>query len=54
MTEPKKHFQDVYQGVKYCIERDKLGFINQNEVECLGEIINLLGILYLGFKMRKK
>jgi hypothetical protein len=40
----------MYQAMNYCKERDKLVFINKNKVECLGEIINLLEILYLEFK----
>jgi hypothetical protein len=47
---PKKHSQNVYQEVKYCIKIYKLVFISENEVECLGEIINLLKTLYLRFK----
>jgi hypothetical protein len=38
--------------MKYCIERDKLVFISENKVECLGEIINLLETLYLELKMQ--
>jgi len=41
ITKSKINFQDVYQAMKYCIERAKLGFIIKNEVECLSEIINL-------------
>jgi hypothetical protein len=44
----------VYQLVKYCIERNKLVFINENEVECLGEIINLLETLHLEFGMQEE
>jgi hypothetical protein len=40
--------------MKYCIERDKLVFISENKVECLGEIIKLLETLYLEFKMQEK
>jgi hypothetical protein len=36
--------------MKYFIEKDKLVFISKNQVECLGEIINLLETLYLKFK----
>jgi hypothetical protein len=38
---PKKHSQDVYQAMKYGIEKTKLVYINKNEVKRLGEIINL-------------
>jgi hypothetical protein len=51
---PQKHSQDVYEIVKYCKDRYKLVFISKNKVECLGEIINLLETLYLGFKMQIK
>ncbi len=44
----------MYQTVKYCIERDKLVSINENEVECLGEIIHLLETLHLEFKMQEE
>jgi hypothetical protein len=44
----------VYQGVKYCIKKAKLVFISENEVECLGEIINLLKILHLEFETQEK
>jgi hypothetical protein len=44
----------VYQVVKYCIERDKLVFISENEVECLGEIINLSKTLHLEFGMQEE
>ncbi len=46
--------QDVYQVVKYYIKRDKLVFISENKVECLGKIINLLETLYSKFKMQEK
>jgi len=39
--EPKKHSQDVYEAMKYYKEKYKFVFINENKVECLGEIINL-------------
>ncbi len=48
---PKKHFQDVYQVMKCCMERYKLFFVSENKVERLGEIINLLETPYLRFKM---
>jgi hypothetical protein len=38
--------------MKYGIERAKLVYINENEVKCLGEIINLLEILHLKFEMQ--
>jgi hypothetical protein len=50
---PKKYFQDVYQAVKYCITTNKLAFITENEVECLGEIINLSKTLHLEFKTQE-
>ncbi len=40
--------------MKYCIERDKLVFINENKVECLGESINLSKTLYLEIKMQEE
>jgi len=40
--------------MKYCKKRYKLVFINENEVECLGEIINLSEILYLKFKTHEE
>jgi hypothetical protein len=51
---PKKHSQNVYQEVKYCIKIYKLVFISENEVECLGAIINLLETLYSRFKTQGK
>jgi hypothetical protein len=40
--------------MKYCKKRYKLVFINENEVECLSEIINLLEILYSKFKTHEE
>ncbi len=42
------------QVVKYYIERVKLVFINKNEVECLGEIINLLETLHSEFETQEE
>jgi len=44
----------VYQVVKYWIERYKLVFISETEVECLGEIIILLQTLHSEFKMQEE
>jgi hypothetical protein len=50
----KKHFQDVYRVVKYCIERNKLFFMSKNEVGCLGEIINLSKTLHSESETQKE
>ncbi len=40
--------------MNYCIKKDKLVFISENKVECLGEIINLSETLYFEFKMQEE
>ncbi len=40
--------------MKYCLERAKLLFINENEGECLGEIVNLSETLHLEFETQEK
>jgi hypothetical protein len=40
--------------MKYYVERDKLVFINENKVQCLGEIINLSKTLHSKFETQKE
>ncbi len=44
----------MYQAMKYGMERAKLVFISENEVKCLGEIINLSKTLHLKFETQEE